>query len=125
MQIIFIFSSQDVSFLIVCESVAGTINFFLHDEEDYKAFHAIIEICSLIIIIFGTLVYNEIIVINICGLQEYTKNKIRIKAKEDFLNATSQIELHRGNDSDGEDDIDDEYKENIKNDINNNNNIIN
>lgn len=109
MKTIFIFSSQYVSFLIVSESVAGAINLLIYgDHSIYERIYIFIDILSLIIIIFGTLMYNEMIIINICGCQEYTMNVLKIKAKNDFLSAS--IELIKDDGSDDED-----------NDINNDN----
>ena len=98
-----------MSFLIVSESVAGVINLLIYSEHSiYERIYIFIEILSLIIIIFGTLMYNEMIIINICGCQEYTMNVLKIKARNDFLSASSEI--IKDDDSDDED-----------NDINNDN----
>ena len=70
----------------------------------------IIEILSLIIVTFGTLMYNEIIVINKWGLHEKTKNYLLLKGEEEFIISSMEVE-------DENNDI------NKKNDNNKNNNI--
>ena len=86
MKTIYIYTSQYVSFLVVSESFGGTLNLFINiiSGEDYpKIYENIIfiiaEIISVIIIIFGTLMYNEMIIINKFGLQENTKIGLLIK----------------------------------------------
>ena len=99
MKIIYIYTSQYVSFLVVSESVAGTVNLlinkaygkgFLHDFS--HPIIIIIEILSLIIVTFGTLMYNEIIVINKWGLHEKTKNFLLLKGEEDFIISSMEVE---------------------------------
>jgi len=52
----------------------------------------IINIICLIIIIFSTLLFNEIIIINACGLNTYTKKDILLREKKDndFENSESR-----------------------------------
>ena len=96
-KIIYIFNSQYVSFLIISESLAGTVNLLVNYFDEYapdsiyiyKESHftlIIVELLSLSIIIFGTLMYNEMIIINKWGLQEYTKKGLLLKEKNDFTN---------------------------------------
>ena len=88
MKIIYIFTSQYVSFLIVSETFAGTVNLLTNYFIDRKNIPCIyqdvnnnllaiilitIELLSQFIIIFGTLMYNEMIIINKWGLNEYTR----------------------------------------------------
>ena len=72
MQIIYIFNSQYVSFLITSETVGATIVMFIEKENGFLSL--IFEIIQLILVIFGTLMYNEIIIINLFGLETKTKN---------------------------------------------------
>ena len=51
----------------------------------------IIQLISLIIIFFGTLLYNEIIIISAYGLNEYTKKGLLIKEKLDLEQSNSLI----------------------------------
>ena len=117
---IYIYTSQYVSFLIVSESVGGTLNLIINmiskkDDEDYyylkfyKNYYLLIpEIISVIIITFGTLMYNEMIIINKCGLQEKTKRELLIKEKKDYSTANdkdfSNNEENDDNDNDANED---------------------
>ena len=116
MKIIYIYTSQYVSFLVVSESVAGTVNFIitkLYKKEIHffntVLFKIFIEILSLIIVLFGTLMYNEIIVINKWGLYEKTKKYLLLKGEEDLI--ISSIEA----DNDDEDNNDEKIKDKNKN----------
>ena len=99
MQIIYIFTSQYISFLNVSESLAAFINlliniYYIEKKDGNKdiipniyidhQFLIIIEIIALCIIIFGTLMYNEVIIINKWKLNEYTKKGLLTKAENDF-----------------------------------------
>ena len=80
-KVIFIFTAQYVSFLVVAECFGASIYHFykylFFSDDKYKdIMEFIIDIASLIIILFSTLLYNEIIIINRCGLNETTKNAL-------------------------------------------------
>ena len=100
MKIIYIYTSQYVSFLVVSEQVAGTLNIIINNvygEEVPSGYSEnnifiIIEILSLIIVTFGTLMYNEIIVINKCGLHEKTKNFLLLKGEEEFIISSMEVD---------------------------------
>ena len=118
MKIIYIFTSQYVSFLIVSESLAGTLNFLININNMNKTtpineeIYLTIELLSLFIVIFGTLMYNEMIIINKWGLQENTKKGLLLKEQKE----SNTINLVPVEDND-------EDNNNEKN--NNNDNIIN
>ena len=81
MKIIYYFSSQSVSFLVISESVSGSIlhiiNFIRDEEKDnIEIMLVIMEIIGIIIIAFATLLYDEIIIINKWGLNENVKKVI-------------------------------------------------
>ena len=74
LKVIYYFSSQSVSFLIISESITGSITdiiqFFI-SPEDYKNWYFIILLIEAVVIfisMFGTLVYDEIIVIKKWGM---------------------------------------------------------
>ncbi len=130
MKTIYIYTSQYVSFLIVSESVGGTLNLIINmiskkddkDEEDYyylkfyKEYYLLIpEIISVIIITFGTLMYNEMIIINKCGLQEKTKRELLIKEKKDYSTANDK---DFSNNEDSEDGDNNEENDDNDNDAN-------
>ena len=66
-KVIYYFSSQSVSFLIISESLTGSvadiIKFFIENENSYDIITLLLEIIVIIITTFGTLIYDEIIVI--------------------------------------------------------------
>ena len=84
LKIIYLFSSQSVSFLIISTALAGSIkdiiDFFKKSDKssiniiNYLSFF--FGIIAFIIIIFGTLVYDEILIINKWGLNFNVKKGI-------------------------------------------------
>ena len=92
LKIIYHFSSESVSFLVVSKSIAGSVD-EVHDfftdgksEEPIEIILFIAEILGIIIIAFATLVYDEIIIIHKCDLDKNTKKAIIIREEEDKLN---------------------------------------
>ena len=77
-EIIYIFNSQFVSFLVVSETIGGTIIMFIKGDSKENIF-VILEIIALILVLFGTLIYNEIIIINLCGLSEKTGKNLKLE----------------------------------------------
>ena len=89
MNVIYIFNSHYVSFLLVIIIFDNTIQKFLENNEVYnfKQINGIIlfsvDILALLIIMLGTLIFNEMIIINACGLKEKTKKGLLSVAKID------------------------------------------
>lgn len=85
LKVIYFFSSQSVSFLIISESITGSIaeiiNYWLSDNKDDKLSLLFIEITVILITTFGTLVYDEIIIIKKCGLDLNVAKEIITRAK--------------------------------------------
>ena len=84
------FSSQSVSFLIISESLAESINVVINifkDKENMsKTVNIIIstfEILLVILIGIVTMIYEEIIIIRICGLEKDVKDEINNRANKD------------------------------------------
>ena len=92
---IYLFSSQSVSFLIISKNVAVSlidiIDFIKGENKGEYQLHVIIsfpfEIIALAIIIIATSVYDEIIIINRCGLNLNVKKGIIQRALLDVENA--------------------------------------
>ena len=85
------FSSQHLSILKVLESIFMFLYFLIDGQyDDHKSYIPIISI-SFFITIFTSLIYNEILVINLCGLQDYTKHGIEVKAEKDLRDVASEI----------------------------------
>ena len=89
---IYLFSSQSVSFLIISKNIAVSlidiINFIIEKDKSNIQPHVYIsfpfEIIALIIIIIATSVYDEIIIINRCGLNLNVKRGIIERAQLDI-----------------------------------------
>ena len=85
MNVIYIFNSQYVSFLVISETVgAGIVLFLDKDIEKKYAIINIFEVIALIFVIFGTLIYNEIIIINLFGLEAKTKKYLTFEQNEEI-----------------------------------------
>ena len=92
MKIIYLYSSQSIAFLIISQNISVSlidIIYFIKErgKNDIK-FHVIIsfpfEIIALVIIIFATSVYDEIIVINKWDLNSNIKRGISERAELDY-----------------------------------------
>ena len=69
-------------------SIAGAIHLtyrFLIGRNDFNINHFIISIICLILIIFFSLIYNEIIILKICGLEKNTFEEIEKRAAEEQI----------------------------------------
>jgi len=105
-QVIDNFSSQYLSILKALESLFFFIYFFIYDiiklKEYFKLYEKIILIISFIILVLTSLVYNEIVVLNIFGLQDYTQHGLDVLAEKDLRDAiteTSEITSEQSSDS--------------------------
>ena len=87
LKVIYYYSSQSVSFLIISESIACSLYEikYLKDNKDNIPF-IVVEIICIILTLFSTLVYDEIIVIKKCGLDKYVESEIAKRAKLEKLN---------------------------------------
>ena len=119
LKIIYIFTAQYVSFLIVAELFGGIMNHlyeFFNSEKienySYEKKGIIFEIISLIIITFGALIYNEIIIINKFHLKENTKEELLLKEKkeeQEIVNITDLNEEENNNENKDISDITSDY----------------
>ncbi len=113
LNIIYIYSSQSVSFLIISESLAGSIheiiNFIKREENmiDIKnIFLSISEIILTIFLFIITLIYGEIITINKLGLNKDQENKINKRSRNDIKKA----DYYNLDDEDDDDEDDEKNK---------------
>ena len=87
-KVLYLYNNQHISFLVIVFTFNNFIIGLITNESKSIGFNIslynTIQIVSLIIIFFGTLVYNEIIIINICGMNEYTKKGLLFKEKIDI-----------------------------------------
>ena len=99
LNVIYNFSSQSVSFLIISESFAGSfheiINFFNNEENMSHISNIIIstiEIILVILIAIATLINEEIIIINKCGLEKNVREAIIERGYLDELSVSSSLD---------------------------------
>ena len=104
MKVIYLYDSQHVSFLIITFTFTNFIkgNIFDGDntqrnDKNYKIYF-ILGIISLLIIFLGVLIYNEILIINVCGLNEYTKKGFEEKIENDFASINRYSIMSENND---------------------------
>ena len=91
--------SQSVSFLVISESVTGSINEiieFIKDEnkEPLDILLLILEMIGILIIAFATLLYDEVIIIKKWKLDENVKSGIISRGEEDMIKL-KELELAR------------------------------
>ena len=87
LKVIDIFSPQHVSFLNTAFSLYQLIKCRYKSKDNIIL--TIIDAFFLIVIIFATLVFNEILIINRCGLNKNTKIEFLIKEKKEIENIKS------------------------------------
>ena len=86
------FSPNDLSMSMAVEGIIGIIDLMIFNFEKFKdeLIMSIYEMCIYFILMIGSAIHNEIIVLYFCGLHEYTKKNLSLKAEEDFKNANSK-----------------------------------
>ena len=87
MKIIYIFSPQHIAFINVAIYMFKLLKCRISLNDKLEVIIA--DIIFLIIIIFSTLIFNEMIIINSCGLNENTKNGFLIKEEQEFKDIKS------------------------------------
>jgi hypothetical protein len=99
-QVIDKFSSQHLSILKVMESILMFGYFLISNkyEKDHKDFYIPVISISFIITVFTSLIYNEILVINLCGMQDYTQHGLDIQAEKDLREAVTEMSGDESND---------------------------
>ena len=92
-QVIDKFSSQYLSILKVLESLFIYIYFVIDIQGNhyFKWYENIIMSISFLILVLTSLIYNEVLVLNIFGLQDYTQHGLDIQAEKDLRDAESEI----------------------------------
>jgi len=83
------FSPNDYALSMMIEAMIDKLFQYTLKPETFKdnIFISISQIIIFILLIIGICIHNEIIIINKCGMNEYTKNKISEKGAEDFKEA--------------------------------------
>ena len=114
MKVIDIFTPQHVAFLNIVFSLVEFIKYIISPDEDNSIdlVPDIFDIFFLIVIIIGTLIFNEMIIINKFGFNEETKSGLLLKEKieeDNKLNSSissNEEDLHQSNISEGQDHLD-------------------
>ena len=83
------FSPNDYALSMMVEAMIDKLFQYTLKPETFKdnIFISISQFIIFILLIIGICIHNEIIIINKCGMNEYTKNKISEKGAEDFKEA--------------------------------------
>ena len=90
LKIIYHYSSQSVSFLRISQSFGGSITIIINlikngIDDEWKIGLIIFEIINVLIILFATFIYDEIIIINIYKLNKNVKLGIINRGEFDTL----------------------------------------
>jgi hypothetical protein len=96
MKVIYDFTPLHVSFLNVVFALYELIYCRVKNKD--KIIFLALDILSLIFIIFSTLIFIEIIIINVFGLNENTKDGLKKKEEEEFNNNVQLINNYIEND---------------------------
>ena len=119
MKVIYYFSSQSVSFLIISESITTSIMEIIlcfkdNKSQNLKYLFFAIELIVILITTFGTLVFDEIIVIKKWGLNLNVAKEISLRARSEIKsisNLDDDVTIEETEDNDNEDkDITEESK---------------
>ena len=98
MKVIYYFSSQSVSFLILSESITGSIYYIIDAIKSNKELESILSFAEIIVILiatFATLIFDEIIIIHKCGLDKDAEREIALRAEDDINYLTQQnLSIH-------------------------------
>ena len=116
LKIIYYFSSQSVSFLIISESLTGSICSIIKFFKFFKKLHLaiaifVVEIIVILITTFATLIYDEIIVIKKCGLDVNVAKQISKRAKLETNSISFLNENNNAEEEEEDEDKDEEIKE--------------
>jgi len=86
------FSPNDLAMVMILQGFLDKIYLLIFNYEKFKEdlFETIYLISIYFILIISASIHNEIIIINCCGLNEYTKKNINIKSEKDFESANER-----------------------------------
>ena len=101
LKVIYIFTAQYVSFVVVAECFGATLSYSyqliktdMYDKTYIDLIQWFVDILSLIVILFGTLLYNEMIIINRYGLNENTRNGLLMTETRE-MNSLAKNDLEK------------------------------
>ena len=80
------FSPNDYALSMMVENMIDKIFEYVLNPSSFtnKIYYSILQIFIFILLIIGICIHNEVIIINKCGLNEYTRDKIAKKGEEDY-----------------------------------------
>ena len=80
------FSPNDYALSMMVENMIDKIFEYVLNPSSFtnKIYYSILQIFIFILLIIGICIHNEVIIINKCGLNEYTRDKIAKKREEDY-----------------------------------------
>lgn len=98
------FSPNDYALSMMVENMIDKIFEYVRNPNSFteKIYFSIIQIFIFILLIIGICIHNEVIIINKCGLNQYTKDKIEKKSEEDYkdlININERIEENSSDDN--------------------------
>ena len=99
LKVIYYMSAQSVSFLIISKSIGNSIYEIIDAVQNDKYIDTddiifyVLEILGFFVILFDTFVYDEVIIINRCNLDFYTKKKIIERGEIEKEDAKSLDEI--------------------------------
>jgi hypothetical protein len=96
-KIIDIFTPIHVGFINVVFALLEVIRFAVSSDGKEHLIYIIAYIICLLVIGFGTLIFTEIIIINVCGLNEYTHEGFLIKEQLDQFPPESTVLFDESN----------------------------
>ena len=108
LKIVYLFSSQSVSILIISTSIAGSIKdiigFFNTEDKTkitiYNYLEFVFGLIAIFTVVFGTLIHEEIIIINKWGLNLDVKRGIENRSLSDFQETIADLDLESDEKSD-------------------------
>ena len=86
------FSPNHLAMAMIIEGITEKIHILIFDLDKFKEnlYISIYEVAIYIILIIGAFIHNEILILNFCGLSEYTTKNLKIKSDEDFKYANKK-----------------------------------
>ena len=119
MEVIYIFNPQYVAFLNIIFSLYEFIKYMIYPEDGERyLLPDIFDIFFLIIIIIGTLIFNEMIIIKAFGFDEETKQGLLEKEKVEEKAERNET-ISSSNEYDLQESINNENQDNIDDNVNN------
>ena len=100
-EIIYIFTPQHVGFCIVIIYIVNAVkNIIVTDDFQNEFYYCLFNVICLIFIGFGTIIFNEMLIINCWGLNENTKSGMINKEKLENIELSNTVYSENNEDND-------------------------